>query len=199
MALAIAITRIIPMQDATVLSRLRVAYVFSSLSLLVIGFYIHLRITRISTERSSWRLDYKRLCVDKLPADHTSREQTGPDFQHFPSDRSIHVRRHDRHWLWRHYKSILRSFIFVGVLHLYLGKSKVLVLQTLLPLSRFVKSNLFKVHVLGRPATGPLERPWKEDSMLQTVRKLWDVVLSPQEKEKFNGSKTFVEQRSMGS
>jgi hypothetical protein len=199
MALAIAITRMIPMQDATVLSRLRVAYVFSNLSLLGIGFYIHLRITRISKEHSSWRIGYKRQCVDKLPADNGARGQTGLDFQRFPSDRSIHVGRHDRHWLWRHYKSILRSFIFVGVLHLYLGKSKVLVLQTLLPLSRFVKSNLFKVHVLGRPATGPLERPWKEDSLLQTVKKLWGAGFPPEEKNKLNGSKRLVGQRSRGS
>jgi Phosphate transport (Pho88) len=99
---------------------------------------------------------------------------------HDPADsQMMKIRQHDKKWLWKQYRGVLRSFIFVGVVHLYLGKPKILVLQTLLPVLRVWRSSLFKVYVLRHPETASLKRPWKEDSMLQTARKLRDAVFAP--------------------
>ncbi|ORX71979.1 hypothetical protein DL89DRAFT_205610, partial [Linderina pennispora] len=57
-------------------------------------------------------------------------------------------------------KSSLFTIVIVLFMHFKFGYIQPLILQSILPLFNFVKSPLFQVHVLGKPATDSLARPW---------------------------------------
>ncbi|KAJ3171740.1 hypothetical protein HK101_011243 [Irineochytrium annulatum] len=49
----------------------------------------------------------------------------------------------------------------MAVLHFQWGYIRPLLLQSVLSLRTVSSTPLFQVHVLGKPATGDLKRPWK--------------------------------------
>ncbi|KAJ1958066.1 phosphate transporter (Pho88) [Linderina pennispora] len=61
-------------------------------------------------------------------------------------------------------KSSLFTVVIVLFMHFKFGYIQPLILQSILPLFNFVKSPLFQVHVLGKPATDSLARPWVPES-----------------------------------
>jgi Phosphate transport (Pho88) len=75
--------------------------------------------------------------------------------------------------------NIFCSLVVVGVGQLYFGKLKILLVQTWLPLSKFLRSDPFKVSMLAHPATGQLERPGTDDGVQQTVWMLRDIPFAP--------------------
>lgn len=50
----------------------------------------------------------------------------------------------------------------MAFMHLYLGYTNPLVLQSIIPLKGALESNLVKIHVWGKPAKGDLQRPFKQ-------------------------------------
>ncbi len=59
------------------------------------------------------------------------------------------------------YKGQLMGVAMMGFMHLYLKYTNPLLIQSIIPLKGAFESNLFKVHILGKTATGELKRPWK--------------------------------------
>lgn len=59
------------------------------------------------------------------------------------------------------YKGQLMGLAMMGFMHLYLKYTNPLLIQSIIPVKGALESNLFKVHVLGKPAVGELKRPWK--------------------------------------
>ncbi|KAJ2779890.1 branched-chain-amino-acid transaminase bat2 [Coemansia javaensis] len=57
-------------------------------------------------------------------------------------------------------KSTLLTVAIVASMHKFGGYTQPLILQTLLPALNMYKNPLFQIHVLGRPATDSLKRPW---------------------------------------
>ncbi len=59
---------------------------------------------------------------------------------------------------------VLQGTVIVGGLYYWKHVVQALVVQAvMLPLNLY-ETGLFKVHLLGQPATGPLARPFKEDN-----------------------------------
>lgn len=58
-------------------------------------------------------------------------------------------------------RGILMGCAMVGFMHLYLGYTNPLVIQSILPLKNALESNMAKIWVWGQPATGDLKRPFK--------------------------------------
>jgi hypothetical protein len=53
-------------------------------------------------------------------------------------------------------------FMTLGVMHLYFKYTNPLLIQSVLPVKAAFESNLAKVYLFGKPATGDLKRPWKQ-------------------------------------
>jgi Phosphate transport (Pho88) len=49
----------------------------------------------------------------------------------------------------------------MGVMHLYLGYTQPLLVQSIMPIKSTLESKVIKIHVLGSEAVGDLKRPWK--------------------------------------
>lgn len=59
------------------------------------------------------------------------------------------------------YKAQLMGVGMMAFMHLYLGYTNPLVIQSIIPLKGAFEGNLIKIHVLGQPAVGELKRPFK--------------------------------------
>ncbi|KAJ2501302.1 phosphate transporter (Pho88) [Coemansia sp. RSA 1972] len=57
-------------------------------------------------------------------------------------------------------KSTLFTTAIVLFMHFKFGYIQPLILQSLLPLLNLYKNQLFQIHLLGKPATDSLKRPW---------------------------------------
>ncbi|CEN60683.1 inorganic phosphate transporter Pho88 [Aspergillus pseudodeflectus] len=58
-------------------------------------------------------------------------------------------------------KSQMMGVGMMGVMHLYMKYTNPLLIQSIIPLKGAFESNLVKIHVFGKPATGDLQRPFK--------------------------------------
>jgi hypothetical protein len=62
-------------------------------------------------------------------------------------------------------RQLLRSQLMgvgmMGVMHLYMKYTNPLLIQSIIPLKGAIESNLVKIHIFGKPATGDLARPFK--------------------------------------
>ncbi|SPO21786.1 probable PHO88 - involved in phosphate transport [Ustilago trichophora] len=58
-------------------------------------------------------------------------------------------------------RGILMGCAMVGFMHLYLGYTNPLVIQSILPLKNALESNMAKLWIWNQPATGDLKRPFK--------------------------------------
>ncbi|WFD30919.1 phosphate transporter (Pho88) [Malassezia sp. CBS 17886] len=63
-------------------------------------------------------------------------------------------------------RGVLMGSAFVGFMHLYLGYTNPLVIQSILPLKNAFESNMAKLWIWGTPATGDLKRPFKPPASL---------------------------------
>jgi hypothetical protein len=65
-------------------------------------------------------------------------------------------------------RSLLRAQLMgVGmmvVMHFYFKYTNPLIIQSIIPLKGVFEGNLVKIHLLGKPASGELKRPWKANS-----------------------------------
>lgn len=64
------------------------------------------------------------------------------------------------------FKSQLMGVGMMAVMHIYFKYTNPLLIQSIIPLKGALESNLVKVHVFGKPASGDLKRPWKAGGMM---------------------------------
>ncbi|KDN46999.1 putative PHO88-involved in phosphate transport [Tilletiaria anomala UBC 951] len=58
-------------------------------------------------------------------------------------------------------RGVFMGMLFVGFMHLYMGYTQPLVIQSILPLKNALESKQAQLWVWGKPATGELKRPFK--------------------------------------
>jgi hypothetical protein len=67
-------------------------------------------------------------------------------------------------------KSLIRAQLMgvgmMGVMHFYFKYTNPLLIQSIIPLKGVFEGNLIKIHLLGKPASGELKRPWKANAGL---------------------------------
>lgn len=68
---------------------------------------------------------------------------------------------YDNQQLQSAYKQQLMGVAMMAFMHLYLKYTNPLLIQSIIPLKGVFESNIAKVHLLGKPASGELKRPWK--------------------------------------
>jgi hypothetical protein len=62
-------------------------------------------------------------------------------------------------------KSVFTSLAMMAVMHLYMKYTNPLVMQSISPVKSALESNIVKIHLFGKPASGDLKRPFKAASM----------------------------------
>lgn len=68
---------------------------------------------------------------------------------------------YDKQQLRNMIKSQLIGVGMMGVMHLWFKYTNPLLIQSIIPVKSALESNLVKIHVFGKPATGDLQRPFK--------------------------------------
>ncbi|KAJ1650202.1 phosphate transporter (Pho88) [Dispira simplex] len=76
------------------------------------------------------------------------------------------VRDYDLGEVSKQINSVLLTLGMLGFMHYQWGFVQPLFLQSVLPIKSFVTSNLVRIHILGRAAEGPLQRPWRPENPL---------------------------------
>lgn len=72
---------------------------------------------------------------------------------------TIHA--YDMGQLKQAFRSQLMGMGMMVVMHFYFKYTNPLLIQSIIPLKSAFEGNLFKIHVLGHPASGDLKRPFK--------------------------------------
>ncbi|KAJ2452609.1 phosphate transporter (Pho88) [Coemansia sp. RSA 2336] len=119
---------------------IRGAYAVTTAIILGLTFYLK---TQIQARNDTTALEYD----DPTPGSQQGRVVTT-------------VAKYDLAEIAKLQKSTLFTAAIVVFMHFKFGYIQPLILQSLLPLLNLYKSPLFQIHVLGKPATDSLKRPW---------------------------------------
>ncbi|KAK3684420.1 phosphate transporter (Pho88) [Vermiconidia calcicola] len=134
----------IPFDDPNVLNGVRGLYILSNLIILGIYLYVGMQIDKIKDRTV---LKY----VEPAPMGSTEE----------PKAVTTTVQAYDKQQLRGLYKAQLMGVGMMAVMHIYFKYTNPLLIQSIIPLKGAFEGNLVKVHLLGKPATGDLKRPWK--------------------------------------
>jgi hypothetical protein len=137
----------IPFEDPNVLNLIRAGYILSNLVIFGVYFYVKLQIDK-----------KKDLTVIKYvePPSMGSTEE--------PKSVTTTVQAYDQQQWRALIRGQLMGIGMMGVMHLYFKYTNPLLIQSIIPLKGVFEANLVKIHVLDKPATGDLKRPWKANA-----------------------------------
>lgn len=138
------VSKKIPFDNPDVLLGVRVMYAVSNVIILAIYLYVQ---SVINKKKDLTTLKYVE------PAQMGSGEEPRPV--------TTTVMEYDKQQLRQLMRSQLMGVGMMGVMHLYFKYTNPLLIQSILPLKSALESNLIKIHVFGKPATGDLQRPFK--------------------------------------
>ncbi|KAH8430799.1 PHO88 family protein [Aspergillus melleus] len=134
----------VPFEDPDVLMLVRGMYILSNV--LILGLYLYSQ-AKINSKKDLTTLKYVE------PAPMGSNEEPRPV--------TTTNMEYDKGQLRQLIKGQLMGVGMMGVMHLYFKYTNPLLIQSIIPLKSAIESNLVKIHVFGRPATGDLQRPFK--------------------------------------
>ena len=105
-------------------------------------------------------------------ADSTALAYSEPASWSSPNEKTVEttVQAYDMEKIKEALKQTFSVVALVLCLHMYGGYIRPLVIQSVLPLKNLYSSPLFQIHILGKPATGELQRPFKVASPFAYVR-----------------------------
>ncbi|KAF2176293.1 inorganic phosphate transport PHO88 [Zopfia rhizophila CBS 207.26] len=139
------ISKRIPFDDPNVLNAVRALYVFSNLVIAGIYYYVN---TQINKKNDMTVVKY----VEPAPMGSGGE----PNFV------ATTVKAYDLQQLKALVKAQLMGVGMMCVMHFYFKYTNPLLIQSIIPLKGAFEGNLVKIHLLGHPATGDLQRPWKQ-------------------------------------
>ncbi|BAE58384.1 inorganic phosphate transporter Pho88 [Aspergillus flavus] len=134
----------IPFEDPDVLLVVRGMYILSNV--LILGIYLYTQ-SKIKSKKDMATLKYVE------PAPLGSNEEPRPV--------TTTNMEYDQGQLRQLFKGQLMGVGMMCVMHLYFKYTNPLLIQSIIPLKSALESNLVKIHVFGKPATGDLARPFK--------------------------------------
>jgi len=134
----------IPWDNPDVLLGARVAYVVSNV--LILGLYLYVQ-TIVQKKKDMTTIKFVE------PSAMGSGEEPRPV--------TTTVMDYDKQQLRALIKSQLMGVGMMAVMHIYFKYTNPLLIQSIIPLKGALESNLIKIHVFGKPATGDLQRPFK--------------------------------------
>jgi len=134
----------IPFENPEVLMAVRALYIVSNV--LILGLYLWTQ-AKINSKKDMTTLKY----VEPAPMG------TGEE----PKPVTTTNMDYDKGQLRQLLRSQLMGVGMMGVMHLYMKYTNPLLIQSIIPLKGAIESNLVKIHIFGKPATGDLARPFK--------------------------------------
>ncbi|PWY72717.1 PHO88 family protein [Aspergillus vadensis CBS 113365] len=134
----------VPFEDPDVLMLVRGMYILSNV--IILGVYLYTQ-SKINKKNDLTTLKYVE------PAPMGSGEE--------PKPVTTTNMEYDKGQLRQLMRSQLMGVGMMGVMHLYFKYTNPLLIQSIIPLKGAFESNLVKIHVFGKPATGDLQRPFK--------------------------------------
>lgn len=60
------------------------------------------------------------------------------------------------------FRSQFMGLAMMGFMHLYMKYTNPLLIQSIIPFKSAIEANLVQIHLLGKPASGDLKRPFKQ-------------------------------------
>ncbi|KAF2128657.1 inorganic phosphate transport PHO88 [Dothidotthia symphoricarpi CBS 119687] len=138
------ISKKIPFDDPNVLMGVRALYIISNLIIAGISLYVQ---QQINKKNDMTIVKYVE------PAPMGSGEE--------PKFVATTVKAYDVSKLRELFKAQMMGVGMMCVMHIYFKYTNPLLIQSIIPLKGAFEGNLVKVHLLGQPATGDLQRPWK--------------------------------------
>ncbi|KAL1984362.1 hypothetical protein VTN96DRAFT_9223 [Rasamsonia emersonii] len=138
------VSKKIPFDNPDVLLGVRALYIVSNL--IILGIYLYVQ-SVINKKKDMTTLKYVE------PAPVGSGEEPRPV--------TTTVMDYDKQQLRNMIKSQLIGVGMMGVMHLWFKYTNPLLIQSIIPVKSALESNLVKIHVFGKPATGDLQRPFK--------------------------------------
>jgi len=131
-------------EDKSVLTNIRILYLVSNVIVFATFAYIY---NQIQKKQDQTVLKY----VDSAQ----------PFSQDQPPLITTTVQEYDTTQLKSAVKTAFMGIGMMGVMHLYLGYTQPLLVQSIMPIKNIVESKIAKIHLLGKEPVGDLKRPWK--------------------------------------
>ncbi|KAL2262153.1 hypothetical protein VTK26DRAFT_2315 [Humicola hyalothermophila] len=141
----------IPFDDPNVLNTCRAVYVASNL--IILGIYLYIKAV-VDKKKDMTTLKY----VEPAPMGSSEEGKLVTTTVHAYDVGQI--------------KNLMRAqamgVAMMCVMHLYFKYTNPLLIQSIIPLKGALESNLTKIHIWGKPATGDLKRPFKQPAGLMS-------------------------------
>ncbi|KAF9112410.1 hypothetical protein BGX27_003415 [Mortierella sp. AM989] len=109
-------------------------------------------------------LIHRRIRAKKDTTSFTYIEQPKPLSGEKPKKVTTTVMKYDLEQSSQARNQIFFSLAIMLVMHFKFGVVRPLVIQSIMPLKSAFESKWAQIHLLGKPAKGDLERPWKVDN-----------------------------------
>ncbi|KAF2755813.1 inorganic phosphate transporter-like protein pho88 [Pseudovirgaria hyperparasitica] len=138
------VSKKIAFEDPNVLNIVRGVYILSNI--IILGIYVYVQM-QINKKKDMTVLKYVE------PAPMGSGEE--------PKAVTTTVHAYDLQQVRGLFKGQLMGVGMMAVMHLYFKYTNPLLIQSIIPLKGAFEGNLVKIHLLGKPASGDLKRPFK--------------------------------------
>ncbi|RYP68975.1 hypothetical protein DL771_006397 [Monosporascus sp. 5C6A] len=145
------VSKRIPFDNPDVLNGVRALYVASNLIIAAIYVYVQIQINK---KKDLTTLKY----VEPAPMGSSEEGKLVTT--------TVHV--YDSAKLKELFRGQLMGVAMMGFMHLYMKYTNPLLIQSIIPLKTAFEANLVKIHLLGRPASGDLKRPFKQPAGLMS-------------------------------
>lgn len=145
MLIMMQVSRRIDMEDPDIKFYIRVGYL--SCQFIALAIYLFTK-AKINSKNDLTTLKYVE------PANPMSGESQ-------PKPVVTTVKEYDLKQVDSQIKSVFTGLAMMGFMHLYMKYTNPLFMQSISAVKSALESNIVKIHVFGKPATGDLKRPFK--------------------------------------
>jgi Phosphate transport (Pho88) len=159
--------RRIDQDDPAVLMYARLGFAAYIVIVLLINFVLHMRVVAANNK--------SLIAVPPPPAPPSFAAPTAPALAAQPAEDNVTtVLAYDLGVLASARKSWMLNVVILTAIHIKMSGVSTLIMSSVMGLARFLDDPLFRLHVLGHPAVGPLKRPFKPEenplaAMLQNL------------------------------
>ncbi|KAI8964795.1 inorganic phosphate transport PHO88 [Daldinia sp. FL1419] len=143
------VSKRIPFDDPDVLNIVRALYIGSNFIIASIYLYVQFQINK---KKDLTTLKY----VEPAPMGSSEEGKLV----------TTTVQAYDSQQLKNSFRSQIMGLAMMGFMHLYMKYTNPLLIQSIIPLKGAFESNLVKIHLFGKPASGDLKRPFKQPAGL---------------------------------
>ncbi|KAI2616229.1 inorganic phosphate transport PHO88 [Hypoxylon sp. NC1633] len=145
------VSKKIPFEDPDVLNLVRALYVASNV--IIAGIYIYVQL-QINKKKDLTTIKY----VEPAPMGSSEEGKLVTT--------TVHA--YDSQQIKNSFRSQVMGIAMMGFMHIYMKYTNPLLIQSIIPLKGALESNLVKIHLYGKPASGDLKRPFKQPAGLMS-------------------------------